>query len=346
MQHSRTAWLVLTLAASLGAQTFRVPAPGFVAGESNIPLAASPSRYQQWFSAAQLQATVRVPVRMRAMAFLAGSVLQPGRTVDIEIRMALLAPNTFPSTTFDNNLLVNNTLVFARSNVTLVAQPMPGARVFTFPFAREFPWDGRSAIVFDLKVFGNGNNNNSYLYHCATTVSSPSQTIRLFAPGNPGGLAMATTVQNGQGLVTEFDYVDGLTVSYGAGCPGTGAAVPMAGTTGGLPIPPNPAFTLTLGNTLPLAATICVMGSSQTFYGAISLPFDLGLIGFPGCALRTDPLVYFPANASAAGTALLPFPLPGVTLRRRELFMQWFVLDPGAPNGALAASQGLWTVFG
>lgn len=349
MYLSRIAWLSLALATSLAAQTlqtFQLPTGSFAAGESAIPLASSPTRYQQWYSATDLQATVRLPARLHALAFLAGNVLQNGSTVDIEIRMAHLPPGQLPGAGFEANLARDNTLVFPRSVVTLALRPAPGARVFTFNFVRDFAWNGSSGIVIDLKVFGNGMGNQSYLYPCRTTVSSLSQTMRLFASGNPANLSTATTVQNGQGMVTEFDYLDGVSVSFGSGCQGTAGVVPVAGTSGGLPIPPNALWAQTLNGAVPQAPVVLVVGSSQTAYGTVPLPFDLGLIGFTGCFLRVEPLVYFPATATAAGVATVPMPLPGVTLRRRYMFVQWFVLDSGAPNGALAASQAMWHVFG
>lgn len=342
-------WLPLTLVSGLAAQTLqtlRLPTGSFPTGEDNLPLASSPVRYQQWYSSAEFLVTAGLPARINGMAFLAGNVLQPGGTVDIEIRMAHLPFGQLPSATFDSNLRVDNTLVVPRAVVTLVRQPPPGTRVFTFNFTREFTWDGSSGVVIDVKVFGNGNNNQSYLYPCRTTVSSPGKTMRLFAPGNPASLVRATLSQNGVGLVTEFDYLFGLTVPYGDGCPGANAAVPVAGTSGGAPIPPNPVWTQTLNNAAPLTPVVMTMGTSRWLFGTVPLPFDLGLFGFNGCFLLAEPLVFFPTSTSAAGVGSVPIPIPGVRLRPRSLFVQWFVLDTQAPNGSLAASQGLWHVFG
>lgn len=341
-----SALLPLAVAAALSAQTMTVPAAPFTGGEDTLPLAASPTRYQQWFSAPEMTSVARVPVRIRAMGFVAGNVLQNGNTVDIEIRMAHLRPNTLPSATFANNLAEDNTLVFPRAVVTLASRPQAGARVVTFNFVREFVWNGLSGIVIDIKVFGNGNGNQSYLYPCRTANGIPGRTMRLFAPGNPANLQQATLVQNGMGLVTQFDYADGVTVSFGAGCPGTGGLAPSAGTNGGLPIPPNPSWTHTVTNVLPGAPAVFVAGASRTTFNGLPLPIDLGLIGFPGCALHVEALLFIPTSASLGGVALMPLPVPGVTLFRRQMFTQWFVLDPGASNGGLAASQALWHVFG
>ncbi|MEZ5964103.1 MAG: hypothetical protein R3F56_09685 [Planctomycetota bacterium] len=347
MMNPASSWISLLLTAALSAQTAqtaRLPTGSFPAGEDNLPLASSPVRYQQWWAGSELQATLQFPARIRAMAFLAGNVLQPGSSVDIEIRMAHFGTG-LPSVTFDNNLQVDNTLVLPRGVVTLVAQPRADTRVVTFNFAREFIWDGSSGIVFDLKVFGNGNNNQAYLYPCRTTVSSPGKTMRLFAPGNPSSLQRATLSQNGIGLVTEFDYAYGITSPYGAGCPGANALVPVAGTTGGNPTPPNPNWTQTLSNAAAGTSAVLLLGTSRTRFGAVTLPFDLGIIGYSGCSLLAEPLVMLGTSTTLAGSASIPVPIPGVRLRPRSLFSQWFVLDTQAPNGALSGSQGLWHVF-
>jgi len=341
-------WLLSVLLTGLAAQTsqtLRLPTGSFPAGEDNLPLASSPVRYQQWYSAAELLATARLPARIRGMAFLAGNVLQAGSFVDIEIRMAHLGSAQVPGVTFDNNLQADNTLVVPRGMVTLVAQPPAGSRVVTFNFAREFVWNGSSGIVVDLKVFANGNNSQPYLYPCRTTVSSPGKTMRLFAAGNPAQQQRATLSQNGIGLVTEFDFVYGLSVGYGTGCPGANALVPLAGTANGSPIPPNPAWTQTLSNAAPLTASTLLLGTSKTAYNGVPLPFDLGLFGFTGCFLLAEPLVMLTTTTSAAGFGSIVVPIPGITIRPRSLFTQWFVFDRGSPNGALAASQGLWHVF-
>ena len=348
MQDLRFTWLPFLFAAGLAAQTLqtiRLPNATPTSGESAIPLASSPSRYQQWYSANDLRLGARTPMRIRSLAFLASNVLQNGSTVDIEIRMAHLSPSQSPSSTFNNNLAIDNTLVVPRGVVALAMRPIAGARVFTFNFLREFAWNGSSGIVIDMKVFGNGNGNNSYLYPCQITTFAPGQTMRLFASGPPASLSQATTVQSGVGLLTEFDYVEGVTVSFGTGCPGS-MGVPIASTSGGLPIPPNAAWTQTLSNVAPIASTVLVVGTSQTAFGSIFLQYDLGQIGFNGCWLRVEPVLFFPATSSAGSFASVPMPVPGVTLRRRSMFTQWFVLDAGATNGVMAASQGLWHAFG
>ncbi len=342
---------ILSLSLFLGGleaqiQTLQLPTGAYATGQDNLPLASSPTRYQQWYAASELLNGVGRPMRIRGLAFLGQRVLQQGSNVDIEIRMAHMTPGLLPVARFDSNLARDVTLVLPRSIQNLVPNPPPGTRAVTFNFTREFTWDGASSVVIDLKVFGNGNNNQSYIYECLTATSALSKTMRLFAPGNPSTLQNATLSQNGFGLVTEFDFVDGVTVPYGTGCPGAGNVTPVAGTSGGLPIPPNPAWAQTLDFGAPSTAGVFVVGGSKTMYGTVPLPFELSVIGGNGCFLYNDALVMIPTSTSAAGVGLLPLPIPGVTLRRRQIFSQWFLLDLGAPNGALSGSQALWHVFG
>lgn len=326
--------------------TITVPANVTPTGSDAAPLATAPSRYQQWYSASDLGLTARVPVRIRAMAFLAAQVLQSGSDVDIEIRMAHMAPQQAPSTNFANNIATDNTLVFPRARVNLVAMPAVGTRVVTFNFATQFLWNGSSSIVVDIKVYGNGNNNQPYLYPCQTVIGAFGQTTRMSAAGNPASLTTATLLQQGQGLITVFDAVDGAVVSFGTGCPGAGNRVPVAAATGGLPIPPNPNWGFEVSNAAALANALLVIGTNNRIWGTTPLPIDLGVIGATGCFLRVDALVFFGATTSAAGIGQVSIPLPGVTLRRRQLFAQWVIPDVAAPNGILSTSQGLWVVFG
>lgn len=338
---------LLTLAC-LGAQTqtSRFPTGAFATGQDNLPLASSPTRYQQWFSSSELAIAIARPVRIRSLAFIAQRVLQQGSNVDIEIKMAHMTPGLLPVPRFDSNLMSNVITVVPRAVHNLVANPPPGTRAVTFPFAQEFVWDGVSSVVIDLKVFGNGNNNQSYIYECLTAVSALSKTMRLFAPGNPSTLQNATLSQNGIGLVTEFDYIDGVTVSYGAGCPGTGNVTPVAGTSGGLPVPPNPAWAQTISGGAPSVPAVWIAGGSRTMWGTVPLPVELTVLNAFACFLHTDVITMIPSNTTAAGVGILSVPIPGVTLRGKKFYSQWFLLDLGAPNGVLSGTQALWHIFG
>ncbi len=85
----------------------------------------------------------------------------------------------------------------------------------------------------------------------------------------------------------------GAASSFGVGC--------------GTPVPTLTALALPrVGRTLVVecgglpaqGSTFLVVGASRTSYGGVALPFDLGALGFPGCALHcsVDAVVPLPAN--------------------------------------------------
>jgi hypothetical protein len=79
----------------------------------------------------------------------------------------------------------------------------------------------------------------------------------------------------------------------------------------------------------------------QRLGGALSLPFDLGVLGAPGCQVHVDLLALAAASTDAAGVGRMPVALPtqaglvGITF-----FTQWLVLEPGANPLGLVTSAG------
>src|SRR5262249_46383761 len=159
---------------------------------------------------------------------------------------------------------------------------------------------------------------------------------------DPRAVINATTMTPGQGLVVQFTFVDGATVSFGQGCPGAGGAIPLAATTGGPPLPANPAWTHVVTKANSQIPALLLLGVDRTMYAGIPLPLDLGVIGANGCMLFTDIVTSIPTTTlgggAGAGTASIVVPTPPVTLKGLEMFTQWLLLDPGAPNGLILMS--------
>ncbi len=87
-------------------------------------------------------------------------------------------------------------------------------------------------------------------------------------------------------------------------------------------------------------------GFSDTQWGNLQLPFDLGLIGMPGCFLYTPPTIPTGlANNQGAATWQLPVPNDTAHLGLR-FFNQGFVLDPGANQLGVIATNGGAGVIG
>jgi subtilisin family serine protease len=78
-------------------------------------------------------------------------------------------------------------------------------------------------------------------------------------------------------------------------------------------------------------------------FAALGFSSQSALIPFLGGFLNIHPagMLLFPTTIDGAGDGFRSFPIPNDTaFIARERFLQWFILDPGAPGG-LAMSQGM-----
>ncbi|MDA0372252.1 MAG: hypothetical protein O2865_00560 [Planctomycetota bacterium] len=92
-------------------------------------------------------------------------------------------------------------------------------------------------------------------------------------------------------------------------------------------------FTLT-GPTQPRPA-VCMVGLSGSEFLGLTLPFDLGFFGAPGCSLQIAPFLQIPAPlartpAGPRTEAHAELPIPNdANLTSLPLFAQWMVFVPG-----------------
>lgn len=328
------------------AKTVTIPTQiGFVQ-TNNYPFAGPVMRYQQVYKAAEWVTAVKTPVRINKLEFKAGSPGgQPGANVDLEVSIANGPP--FLSAQFDANL-ASGKVTMPKATIllgTATGYPM------TIQLPGDFVWNGKSDVVVEVKIFGNGfPGGQSNNYQLESTATEFTRVQRLFTIGNANAVT-ATVIQNGFGITTRFTYNEGVTTSFGFGCPGLGNFVPVAGTVGGLPLAGNVNWAHSLTNASPARNAILVIGTSDKNWGPLPLPLDLQIIGAGGCQLLTDPWMQLwgvtTGGGAGGGAVVIPTPLPPVTFYvGLSAYSQFLVLDPGAPNGVLAGSQGLWTIFG
>lgn len=344
-------FLLLASAEALSAQqNFVLPVNLGNALNTNIPFASVRSRYQQWYSAADWQARSPRPIRVNTMQFKAGSTGMGVANRQVEIEVTMANGPSVPSNVFEANLVAGRVLVFPRARITLPA-PTPGTFPINIPFTSEFVWDGSSSVVADIRVWDNGNNNVSWTYDLEYDGSSPTASMfRLWTVNNPSATT-ATFMSQGQGLTTRFFYNTALSVAYGAGCPGDGGFVPLAGTEGGRPVPGNNTWGQLLTRAPSQRQAMFYMGFSRTTWNGQPLPFDLGPIGAQGCQVLGEVLASATATTvgggAGAGIARIAFPLPPTTSWvGLEVFSQWIVIDPNSPSGLLTVSNGLWHITG
>jgi hypothetical protein len=345
--------LLLLLAAAAGAQTrgsFIVPSTNPLPRPGTLPFAGVPERFQQWYAFNEIKLGVDHPVRIIKIEFkaLAGGGTQAAQ-LDMELALAL--GTSFPASQFDSNLTRGKVVVAPRATYALSAT---GAWPLAITFAptNQFVWDGRSSIILDVKLYGNGLPNNPPLnYDFEYTVTGTNKVERLWANGNPDNQTIATNQQHGWGITTRFTFEEGVTVEFGDGCPGDGGFVPRASTSGGLPFAGNVAWTHELRQAPSQRAAALVLGTSDKMWGSINLPLDLGIIGGVGCSLLVEWAASVPrttvGGGAGSGAITLPLPIPPFPdLSGKSLFTQWIIVDPNASNGLLTVSQGLWTTFG
>lgn len=133
---------------------------------------------------------------------------------------------------------------------------------------------------------------------------------------------------------------------FGAGCPqrvaipelrAAGGALPWLGTT----------VDLEAHQLAPAAATAALaLGGSATAWQGLALPFDLGRLGMPGCALLAAPELWLPAPAQNGIAAWrLGIPADAALLGTRA-FGQAFASEPGANPLGVVATQAIELLLG
>ncbi|MBL8723352.1 MAG: hypothetical protein JNK49_04865 [Planctomycetes bacterium] len=345
----RTLFAVLLLAIPAVAQlTVITPDPS---GPLNLdrPFPGGTGRYQQWYSANELAAGFGSPVRIERLEFFAGSNAQNATTIDMEVTMAH-GPALGLGSTFAANFLSPPVVVWPRGNLQLTAGAA-GSVVLTVPFSTRFTWDRTRPVVVDIKIFGNSRNGQPFTYDFQGTASGQGSTGRNYVQGSPS--ATTGTVQVGWGLRTRITARPGVVVDFGFGCAGGGNVVPRNAS---LNVPyPGITWNNQLTGAASQALAIFAIGltsTTTTTSPPVALPADIGVL-FGMAPLNCNLLVDLGAVLSAttvgggpgSGIASMPLVMPPVTWYiGTSFFTQWLVLDANAPNGVLAASQGVWAI--
>lgn len=85
----------------------------------------------------------------------------------------------------------------------------------------------------------------------------------------------------------------------------------------------------------PLQVALLFFGVDTTSWAGLPLPFDLGLLGGPGCAVLVAPVQAFGVPIDASGHAAFPITLsgPGPSGVGLDLFAQWIALGTANPLG-------------
>jgi hypothetical protein len=128
------------------------------------------------------------------------------------------------------------------------------------------------------------------------------------------------------------------TGTYGTACKGSSGTPSLS--FGALPRVGKP-FSIELSSARATTATLFFLGGSNTSWGAIPLPFDLKLLGAPGCSLYSSLDASFGLATDAKGAAAVQFSLPNTPgLANSTVYTQFLIVDPGANNGNLVMTEG------
>ena len=145
----------------------------------------------------------------------------------------------------------------------------------------------------------------------------------------PGVGSSATPTANSINGIAHIAATVGRDEAVGAGCPGNGGYTPTD-VPRGLPVRGNASFAFAVYSGRGGDAGALLIGGTP-------LNIDLGVIGAPGCILRTDILVTFPVllagTGDGAGTATIPLPIPAGAPVGAAFFHQWVELQ-GTPTNA------------
>lgn len=132
--------------------------------------------------------------------------------------------------------------------------------------------------------------------------------------------------------------------TFGAGCAGALGEPWLQAATGSLPVLGG-TFAVDVGN-LPTDLGIMALGLSNSVSGGTPLPFDLAVLGMPGCELLVDPVV-LDTLVGAGHAATWTWQVPSApSLAGLAFFNQAFAFDPPANAFGFTASNGGAGVLG
>jgi hypothetical protein len=237
----------------------------------------------------------------------------------LEVRVAHLAGASLGAT-FDQNL-ADPALLLRRANARFDTATDRWSRL---GLTGTFRHDGQRPLVVDVVIQGayfNGVQPGSRRSDTLETVYALGYDAAKPVASGYGPFPTGTKL--------ELVLAGGNVIVVGSGCPKADRQPVGIGWHGEA----KRGATLTLHATAaPANAKLTLLlGTSETNWNGLPLPFDLLPLGAPGCWLRTDVVWSLPATADAGGSALLPLAIPDdPALKDRTLLLQWLSPAPSA----------------
>jgi hypothetical protein len=283
-------------------------------GNSNnyYPFGRSNMRYQQVFLGAEFGA----PKVLQGFALRQTSTTtgRPGgqQTIEVLLGVTTLTHATLTSTYASNFDSGPATSVFKSSvNIPTLTGTNTDPTKFALTITFTRPWvysatSGRSLLV---EVVNTSTSDITQFWDAAS--GSNVTTTRLYA-----FTSTATTGTLGVNYGVIFCFLS----------PGAGAVPSLTST--GRPVL-NTTFSVDLSKAKASTGAVLVFGVSKTLWGAIPLPWDLTMIGAPGCSLLSSVDLILAVATDASGNAKIPLSIPNSSsLNGLRWFNQYAVIDP------------------
>lgn len=299
--------VVFLVVASAPAQRNIVLPPSHAAsegtGSTNLPFGRStPTRMQSVYDARLFPGAVVV----QGLAWrLDGNQTTAGKRVDVEVRMSTTSrPITALSATFAANTGGDEVVVLARRILDLPPHAQgqtPNPFTVQLPFDRGFGYDpARGSLLIDVIV-----HDQPPGAHVLDTTFTCTSDQRGYGPAGCGGARVLKA--------------DSATTQVLWGRP----------------------FALRVFDAPPQAPTLVFLGSIENgVWNGLTIPFDLGVVGAPGCSLSIDVGLQRAAIADVAGVAVHPLLLPDVPeLQGEWIRFQGIALDSQANPLGVVTSQ-------
>lgn len=273
-------------------------------GSTSIPFGRStPTRTQIVYDARLF--TGAVVVQSLALR-LDGNQTSAGKRVDVEVRLSTAArPITALSAVFSNNAGTDAVVVLDRRLLDLPPHAQgqtPNPFTVQLPFDRSFGYDpARGPLLIEIIV--HDQPPGSHVLDTTFTCTSEQRNY------GPAGCGAGGRVLKADSATTQ--------VLWGR---------PLA---------------LRVFDAPPQAATVLFLGSIESGqWNGLTIPFDLGVVGAPGCSLSIDVILQRGALADATGVAIHPFTLPDVPgLQGEWIRFQGVALDNQANPLGIVTSQ-------
>jgi hypothetical protein len=274
-------------------------------GATNVPLGRStPVRVQAAYDGLLFPGAVTV---QRLALRLDGGQTASGKRIEHELRASTSGWGvTFLQATFAQNPGADETVVVDRKTFDLPPlgqASTPNAFHAALPLDRTFRYDpARGALLLDWTVFGQAPG--AYPLDATWLCDSPQQ------PVGPAGCGP------GSGPVLRADCLTAQ-VLWGR------------------------SFTLRVSAARPGAATFLFLGTiEQGSWGGFPLPFDLGVLGAPGCPVSIDLVAGAGGPADGSGTFSRNLFVPSLpALQLQWVRFQGVALDPLANALGVVTSQ-------